>query len=90
MTTEQEQAEGVIDVFGEAFMKLVRERLRLQVRAYHTDRGKVQVDIVLEDVGDIRANGARMVSDASFTLCTDLLVIDTRNTHYVPNPGRQG
>jgi hypothetical protein len=71
MATEEElkQADGVIDVFGEAFMKLVRKRLRLQGYVYHQDRGKVQINIKLVD---ILSTEAVEIDSLNITLESDL------------------
>ena len=69
--SEQErQAEGVIDVFGEAFMKLIHNRLRLEVTTFHKEKGVVQIHIMLMDIGS--TPGAYMIDSHAISLTSDL------------------
>lgn len=55
MATEQEQAEAVIDVFGEAYMALLYKRLRITLEVMpNFNGGKAQVTVSLVDVGNIK------------------------------------
>jgi hypothetical protein len=71
MATEVEQAKQVIDVFSEAYMQLVRERLRLQVSTFMPAPGKVQITLSLMDIKAANANGLQIFDTQVFTLSLD-------------------
>ena len=70
MTPEQEAANETADVFGEAFMKLVRERLRLKVsiskRLANDKKSSVTLDYMLVDACPV--NGAKVIDSVPVTV----------------------